>query len=60
MAEYGNECISTYLPVNPWASRTMSRLEVKTAASRKVWNAAQGLPMRPGARPQPQRAAATG
>ena len=34
--EYGSEYISTFLPVIPWASRTMRRLVVKTALSRNV------------------------
>jgi len=33
--------ISTFLPVRPWESFTMSRLEVKTAVSRKTLEAAQ-------------------
>jgi hypothetical protein len=43
MAPYGKEYISTFFPVMPWASRTISRLLVKTAESRTVLNAAIGF-----------------
>src|SRR5690554_2553063 len=40
--EYGSEYNSTFLPVIPWASRTIRRLFVNTALSRNVLYAAIG------------------
>ena len=54
IAEYGREYISTFLPVKPWESLTISRLEVKMAVSRKVLKAAQGCSSRTSSWPTSQ------